>query len=236
MSTIGEVIIDALSDAGIYDPEDTIPDVEIAKCLRKVNDLLDRWAMQGLTIFSRTEDTKVLTIGAGSYTIGALGAIATVWPVEIEQAFLRDLSGNDTSIDCSMTQEEYNAITNKTTMGIPSRLFYKKSFPLGIIYFDYKPDAAYTLHLFSKKSLTAFASVTDDFSAVVPTGYKAAITANLAIDLGEFYKRPPSQIMIARAEKTLELIKMHNYEPKKLPMNSCIGNQGQSGNIIDGWE
>jgi hypothetical protein len=234
MSTVTDIITDALVMAGVFDPEEPIPGTEVGKCLGILNLLMDKWNAERMTVFVRQEDTLVLTVGKGSYIIGTSGVtdIASVRPSKVEDAYLRDSSSGqniDYSIDVNMTQIEYNEIALKSTQVIPENLFYFQSYPNGIIYFDSLPDKAYTLHLFSSKPFSDFLTITDDFTLIFPPGYRSAVTCNLSLELAEYYKRPISQKMEQQAIRTLDNIKAMNSEPSKLSFRSVPGNKGKFG-------
>jgi hypothetical protein len=207
------IITNALHIAGILDPDETPSNAEAETVRLRLNLMLDQWSIKRLLVYVRSEDTKVLTIGDGDYTIGEDGTpdIDTIRPVKIEEAFLRDSSSNDFPLDCvTMTQREYNNIPLKTVSGIPSRLFYKNTVPNGIIYFDVLPNAAYTLYAYSWKALTAFADLTTEYN--FPPGYESAITANLSVRAANDNRQPITELMAKEALDTLNDIKNVNVE------------------------
>ena len=214
------IITDAMKRAKIIDPDETL-DSAVAEYNRgRLNDLLDYWSIKRLTVQARSEDTKVLTIGDGDYSIGESGVpdINTVRPIRIEQAYLRDTSSQDFLLDClTLTQEQYNAIPLKTTTGLPSKLFYNPTVPNGVVYFNCLPDKAYTLCLFSWKPFTAFADLTTAYDFA--PGYSAAIKANLAPMLANDYSAPITELMVREADETLSAIKNINAETPLL--RSC---------------
>lgn len=211
------IITNATKEAEIFDPEETLSNAEAEHYRSRLNLMLDQWSNERLMVYARTEDTKVLTISDGEYTIGEDGTpdIDTVRPIRIEEGFLRDSSGNDFQLDClTLTEREYNGIPLKTSTGLPRKLFYKPSVPNGVIKFDCLPDKAYTLYAYSWKPFTAFADLSTEYN--FPPGYEAAMTLNLAPRLpGAKVK----QVTVADALTALNSIKSVNMETPLL--RSC---------------
>ena len=204
-TTAGEMIQAALELLGAVDPDETLGNAEASKALKFLNLLLDAWSADRGKIFIRTEDTKVLTVGDGNYTIGAAADIDTVTPVKIEQAFLRDSNGNDSPLRVNMTQAEYNALTVKGQTNIPGAIYFTGGTDPATIYFDYAPDQAYTLYLFSHKPLTKITDI--NTQVVVPDGYEAALTHVLALWLASPFQVPVPEIVArtaARLEQTID--------------------------------
>src|SRR5574340_421456 len=211
------IITNATKEAEIFDPDETLGNAEAEAYRSRLNLMLDQWSNERLMLYARTEDTKVLTVNDGEYTIGESGVpdINTVRPVKIEDGFLRDSSNNDFTLDClTLTEHEYNALPLKTSTGLPRKLFYKPSVPNGTIKFDCLPDKAYTLYAYSWKPFTAFADLATEYN--FPPGYEAAMTLGLAIRLpGAKVK----QVTAADAQAALNSIKSVNMETPLL--RSC---------------
>lgn len=229
------VITSAMKRAGIIDPDET-PSNAIAEYNRgRLNDLLDFWSVNRLAVLVRTENTKVLTVGDGEYSIGESAAdISTVRPIRVEHAFLRDSANLDQELDCvNLTQQEYNRIPYKTTQGTPTKLFYLPSVPNGTIKFDWVPNTAWTLYLYSWKPFTAFADLTTDYSFA--PGYAAAIKANLAVQLANDYKEKVTEFMVHEAKETLKAIKAVNVEVPHIKSCGSAPGQRTSFNFYRGY-
>lgn len=223
-----ECITDALERAKIISYGESLDNAFAESCRRRLNSLLDFWSVNRLVaVQARTQDTKTLTVSDGDYSIGESGSpdIDTVRPIRIEQAYLHNSSTNlDTPLDClNLTEEQYNAIANKTTEGTPSKLFYKPSVPNGEIKFDLVPNTAWVLYLFSWKPFTAFADLSTDYNFA--PGYEAAIKANLAVRLANDNDSPVTELMAFEAKETLDAIKTVNLEVPHI--QSCGSAPGQ---------
>lgn len=227
--TANQILTDALIEAGVISPDQSIPGDQIDADLRRLNRMLDFWATRRLTIPVRTEDTKTLVVGQGSYTIGQSGTpdISAVRPIEIEYAFLRD-GGNDYPVACNVTEAEYISLVTKSQQAMPTKLYYRPSVPNGTIIFDFLADKAYDAHFFSVKTLTSFADLYTTYS--FQPGYEAALVSNLALALfGDYFRGQATPPKLANdADETLRGIMALNSETEK-PDFSLVPTAGRGG-------
>jgi hypothetical protein len=209
------IITNALVRAKVIDPDETPDNPTMERCRANLNLMLDMWSTERLMIYARTEDIYALTAGDGEYSIGESTAdINTVRPVTVEQAYLRDSTNSIDYLLEVIIQEQYNRIVLKNVQSLPKKLYYHPSVPNGAIIFNYLPDAAYTLHLFSTKPFTAFADIVTAYN--FPAGYESAMTSNLSIVLADVYEKAASQSMVNDAERSLSNIKRINAQIPKL--------------------
>ena len=218
MATAQELIRTALKKINVIDPLETATASEMQDGLAELNRMLDTWTANRQMIFARNEVTKVLTAGLGEYSIGSGGDIDTSRPEGIETAFVRDSSGFDHSLDVNMSQTEYNWIGHKSTQGIPYRLYYHKSHPLGMVYFYYVPDSTstYTVYLYAWQPFTTVASLTTSLS--YPPGYEDALVGSLAKRLAPDYKAVVSQELATFTAEALDSITSNNVVVKPVDM------------------
>lgn len=224
------VIADAMVRAKIIDPGEAISSAEAEQNRGRLNDMLDAWSVKRLAVYVRTEDTHTLTAGTGSYTIGSGATIDTVRPIKIEQAYLRNTTTNQDFPLQVIIQAEYNAAPIKNQTARPEYLYYHPAVATGTIYFEYLPDLAYALHIFSWKPFTSFADLSTEYN--FPPGYSAAIKANLAVKLGNDYSKAISQEMVFEATDTLSDIKGVNAETPKLTCALAPGVRSRGGRNI----
>ncbi len=178
---------------------------EIGTGLIVLNDLIASLSADQVHVPVIISDNFTLTIGQVSYTIGSGGDINTVRPTEIKRgAYVRDSGGLDHRLD-PMTREQYRKIRDKDISTRPSRMYYEPSYPLGIIYFNFVPDAAEAVYFDSLKPITEITNITS--TLVLPPEYKAALRYNLAVELAPEYddiKLP--ELTITRAIDTKDVI------------------------------
>lgn len=150
-----------------------------------LNQLLASWSAERLLVPAVVEEDFTLVAGTISYTIGSGGTFNTTRPMRIATAYLRDSSSVDTDVDPTMSREDYALITDKSSRARPTRLYYAPEYPLGKIFFDAPPDAAYTFHAYSWKPLTAIATLGTTVS--LPGEYEKVLVFSLAVDLAPEY-------------------------------------------------
>ena len=228
MPTGSTIINAALRQIGIRQISSTQQD----EALEALNNLLRQWSTERLTVFNIAEESFSLPSGQITRTIGTGGNFSTSRPQRIVDAFIRDANNYDYPVDVSMSQEEYDRITAKSTVqGRPRRLFYKSEYPLGKIYFDLKPEVAETLFLFSWKPLAELPDTTTNVA--LPGEYEEALKYNLAVRLSPEYQITPGNIVVQVAVITKKSIKEINIpiiEPVRFD-NALLGSKrmGASG-------
>ncbi len=165
--------------------------------LLALNALLALWSAKGLMIPFLTDDNHTLSAGTASYTIGSSGTINTARPIKIVEAYIQDSASVDYPVETNMTLDEYNRIADKSAQSRPTRLYYDPEYPLGKIYLDPNPDAAYELYISSLKQLPSFASISA--TMVLPAEYEKALSLSLAVDLAPELNVVLSQVVIQQA-------------------------------------
>jgi len=192
--------------------------------LHALNSMLDSWNLEKLMVFYFNQISGSLPAATTSRTIGDSGNYDTVRPVKIDTAFLRSGS-NDYPLEVRPI-EEYDAIANKTSQGVPEFLYYAPDFPLGILYFYPVPSAAYTLYLRHEEQLEYFSSLTEE--VYLPPGYRRAIEYNLALEVApEFGVEVPAEVF-RNASLSKGAIKQANYRPRPVGVEVGLMNYSHS--------
>ncbi|HDY64660.1 MAG TPA: hypothetical protein ENH84_00300 [Phycisphaerae bacterium] len=207
MTTANEITDGAYRLCGIRTP-DTDQDTD---ALLALNEMIALWSADGLTVPYLTRETFTLVQGTPSYTIGSGGTFDTVRPMVIEAAMIRDSDSIDSPVDPRLTQEEYNLVPDKSVQGRPDRLFYDTQYSLGVIYMDPVPEAAHSILLFSRKALTAFASISATMD--LPGEYAKALRYNLALDMAPEIPVTLETLVIRTAGAAVNLIRDLNSGP-----------------------
>src|SRR3972149_631792 len=179
MATGQDIINLAYGTLGIE--SGAITTAQSTTALSTLNNMLGTWGIDGLLVPYRTLEYFSLVAGQSSYTIGASGNFNTVRPLEIFEAYIRDSSGIDYTLN-PMSQAQYAWIPNKAADGRPTRFYYDPQYSLGKIYFDSEPDTLATLYFIFEKAITEIATLATTVS--LPDFYKEALVYNLAIRLG----------------------------------------------------
>jgi len=160
-------------------------DTQLDEALEALNGMLNLWNAERLMVYAVTKESLTLVVGTGTYTIGSGGTFDTVRPQKLLSAYIRDTNSLDYPVDVSMTENEYNSISDKTETGRPEHLYYSPEYPLGKIYFDLIPEVGETFVLDSWKQITEFASL--EATITLPKEYEKALRFNLALDLAPEY-------------------------------------------------
>lgn len=229
MSTVAETVKAALRLIGVIATGETPSGEEQADAISTLNDMLEQWALSRLMVYDYTPESFSLVASTASYTIGSGGTLNTTRPLAIETAFIRR-AGTSTDYPLALiANAEYRSISQKTSEGVPSFLYYEGSNPLGTIYLYPTPDAAHTLHLTTRKQFTAYSSGAT--SIAVPPGYAMAIKYNLALMLSVEYGVTPSPLLVQIARDTKAEIKRLNNLPT--PCASFDAGIPMGGNDFD---
>ncbi|MET3414822.1 hypothetical protein [Methylobacterium sp. 1030] len=188
MATVRDLITRSLRLIQVIGAAEPAGDEDAADALVTLNEMLESWSIEKDTIFEEKRETFPVSAGTASYTIGPAGVFATVRPVQIKAAFLRE--GTSDLPLTIIDDVEYSAIPDKSASTKPYRLYYDANHPLGTLIFDSVPPAPYTLGLTSLKPLTTLADLNTVLS--LPPGYAQALRYNLALQLAPEYERPVS--------------------------------------------
>ena len=203
MTTANELIQDAYREIGVIGQGKTMSAYLGQAGLRMLNRMLGIWSTQPNLVVERVGEDLSITVSASSYTIGSGGDFNTTRPEEILDAYIR-VGNTDYPLDI-FTMQEYNDIPTKGQGAIPENIWYEPAYPLGTIYFDWKPSVDNTLHINSLKPLTSIATLATSFS--LPEGYDDAIMYSLAVRLAPSNGKNPSQITYQNAVDGIDHIK-----------------------------
>jgi hypothetical protein len=199
--TAQELIDAALRLLMAVDPGETPTTTERNNGLQAMKIMLRSWAAEGLAVYYSVEDTKTLTAGTQSYTIGSGGDIDTARPVKIDTAFVAS-GGLDYPLIIG-SRNMYAARAQKDLgYDIPEMIWYNPGYPLGTVYI-YPPGGG-VLHIWSQKQLSEF-DLTDDVT--FPGEYDRAIKFNLAVEMAPEYgglKDPALAQMAMDAKRAME--------------------------------
>jgi hypothetical protein len=228
-----DIITDALVRMGVYAAGEPITDADAERMLSILNDMLDSWSNESLTVYANLTQTFALVSGMSVYTIGPGGAWNGVRPLRINEdpgcVFLTDAGGNTYQVDV-VNQEKYNLVTTgNVNSQTPDTLFYDPQAPLGVVNLYPTPALALNITFICTLAFTAFANLYSTFS--LPPGYKAAMQSNLLVEAWSAFKPDgtnPSQTQLALAMKHKGNIKRTNMKPILAVYDPYIASRGGS--------
>lgn len=221
MTTVLEIITDALQDAGIISANETPNATDAQKAFRLLNRMLDTDSTEDLMIYNNVQEVFNFTSGQQSYTIGTGGNFNTTRPVDVTAAYVRDTNGNDIPVSV-VDYETYSQIISKPIQAtIPLAVYYNASYPLSTLTFWPIPtNTSYTFVLWSWKLLTSFTSLSDTVS--MPPGYEQYIETNLAARICVAFNRPIPPELLAWATESKAALKRINVNVPTLSMPSGL--------------
>ena len=219
-----DLITDALIEIGAHDLGQAVPADEAALCLRKLNQMLERWATSP-SMYPVLPEVSVPLNGAASYTIGPTGDVVATRPIRIDRATCVDTTGFEYPVN-ALSRPEWDAISNKDVTGGPvSDVWYDATQTNGRLYVYPKAGNEDTVKLDVTSSIFSFSGLST--TSTLPVGYHPAIVANLAVELGPSFQRPISQQLEKRAAGSVRALKRSNTEPLLVDIGLTTGESFQ---------
>jgi len=199
-SNMLDIITGAYELCRVIDPSEPLSDQQIRSAQRALNQLLKRFITYGLELFTMKRGTITLTQGTMSYTCGPGGTGLTERPLMITDAWYRETASDDNPLEI-ISREEYWALGDKTSEGIPNEIYYDPQDTLGVLYVFNTADAntaGKTIELVYQRPFEDMVSTTDDFD--FPVEWEYAIEWNLASSLAHRNGVATNRLSQIRAE------------------------------------
>jgi hypothetical protein len=203
------IIQAAMQELGVLAQGVNASSANLAWGIEKLNDMIDLWNTNNIIVPYIDNIPYAIASSKTSYTIGPSGADFTgKRPIKIEGANWINTSGDKYSLECINVDSYFNE--PKLTSGtIPSRLYYKPTYPLGTIYLiPYPSGAGGYLEIWANNQLSQFSDLTTTYS--LPQGYRLPIKSNLAVSLAPSFQVEVSPMLAATANNSLLAIKSMN--------------------------
>jgi len=214
-----DIIKRALRLIGVLASGDPLPADQLKDALEAFNQMVDSWNTEKLIIWVLARNTFTLTIGTNPHEIGpgvASPGLDAPRPNRIEQTQAWITGGTLGTVERELevlTLQQWASERLPDNSSIPSELYYEALFPTGKIWFDVKPDAAYTLILYLEQMLSQVFSDGTTTELSLPPGYADALCHNLAIRLApEYGKAAPVEVINSAVEGKAS-IKRANRKP-----------------------
>lgn len=237
MATPSTMIIRALQMIGEKGIGDTLSTAEQTAYLAVLIAAMETWGLDPLNSYTVTEDSKALTTGTGSYTIGNGAAWSTARPSKIIGAFVRDSSNYDSPVTVR-DEEWWRRVVSKTTGNTyPTDLWYDSAYvtAFGTVNIYPEPSAGLTLYIHSPKQLQTFSAIGD--TLLLPPGYQDFIESHLAIRLAAGYTKVSNEVLTI-ARETKAAIQGANIPARHMTLDDGLlqsnRNGARTGNILTG--
>jgi hypothetical protein len=229
--TVQQLIRQSLIDIGVQDRTETLDPTDLADGIFVLNSLLNRWSSERYGIYEIILEDFTLTADDEEYTIGPTGDLVTVRPTKILTSWVTS-NNIDFRVEIISREEYARRADKRNPKGVPYQLYYEPNYPDGTIKIFLVPATNYTLHLESWKPLAQFTSGSDEVA--MPPEYQDAIRWNLAVDLAPGYSVEPSQIVVARADEGLRIMKKLHAQPVPSAQTDMLGKENNGDYEISG--
>ena len=209
--TAGEQINRALRLLGILAEGETPSAATSQDCLMALNQMIDSWNTERLSVFSTQDQTFLWPVGQIKQTLGPTGNFVGKRPVYFDDAtYYRDPGTNVSFGIKFINQQQYDGIAVKTvTSTYPQVIFVNMTFPDVEMYIYPRPTRLLEWHFISVEELNKPA----DLSTVLyyPPGYLRAFTYNLAMEFApEFGVEPSPQVQRIAMTPKRDLKRVNN--------------------------
>ena len=195
MTTVRELLNDTHRLLNLTASGNVVPEVNYQDNLRTLNQMLDSWNTERLSVFSTQDQVFTWPAGVLSRTLGPTGDFSGNRPVLLDDStYFRDASTGISYGIKFINQQQYNGIAVKTvTSTFPQVIFVNNTFPDIEMYIYPRPTRELEWHFISVEELTEPATLTTVLS--FPPGYLRAFRYNLACELApEFGIEPLPQV------------------------------------------
>ena len=124
IQTATNVITEALEILGVLEEGETPSTAQTTSALRTLNNMIKLWSAD-TQIFAQAEYQLDLTASTASYPLG-ISNVGFI-PLKVQNATLIDTTTEQEIPLHSLTQEEYYALTDKTTEARPTNYYFKRN-------------------------------------------------------------------------------------------------------------
>ena len=233
-TSAGDQINGALRLIGQLAEGETPSAATSADALTALNQMLDSWSAERLSVFSTQDQVFTWPASTKSRTIGPTGDFVGNRPVLLDDStYFRDPSNNISFGIKIINQQQYDGIAVKTvTSTYPQVIWLNMDMPNMDMYIYPVPTKALEWHFISVTELVEPATLAT--TLVVPPGYLRCFRFNLACEIAaEFGVEPPPQVQrIAMSSK--RNIKRINNPDDVMSMPYSIIATRQRFNVFSG--
>lgn len=203
MTTAADQINGAMRLLNILDQDDTADATQLANGLTALNQMIDSWNTERLSIYSTQDQQFTWTAGNASRTLGPTGNFIGNRPVLLDDSTYYKNASTGVSYGVSfINQEQYDAIALKTaTTTYPQVMFINMDYPNITMYVYPVPTTDLEWHFISVTEITQPA--TSATTLALPPGYLRAFKYNLALEIAAEYglQADPRVVRIADISK-----------------------------------
>jgi hypothetical protein len=231
-TTAYDLIVRSMKLAKILEAGETPTAEEATDALATLNDVLENWDTEPLSLWSTSNFVGATVAGQATYTIGSGGNFNTTRPSAINGAYVT-FSGVDFPVNV-IGQLEYNGYSLKTfQQPIAEKLLYVNDFPLGLVTLWPVPSQAIPITLTFDRLLTQLSTLSTAIN--YPPGAAKALRYALAVELATEYGAPIDSSLAAIAADSKADYKRANKEPVKASFDGALIGIHGTGNYRVGY-
>lgn len=234
MATAGDQINGALRLLGVLAEGET-PSAETSQdALNALNQMIDSWNTERLTVFSTEDQVETWPPGAISRTFGPTGDIVGDRPILVDDStYFRDPASGISYGLKLINQQQYNGIAVKTvTSTYPQVLWVNMTYPNIEMYVYPVPTKVLEFHIVSVRPLSQPANLATELT--FPPGYLRCFRYNLACEIApEFGVEPSPQVQRIAMTSKRNLKRINNPDDIMALPYSIVGTR-QRYNIFAG--
>jgi len=219
--TAQDIINSALRKIGALATGESPTSAESNDALLTLNDLVDEWNNQRLTIYTVPRQVFNFVGGQGTYTMGTGGNFNVPRPARIERVSVISNANPQMPLELPIayltTGEWQETPVKNVPSPLPFRCYDDQGFPLRSLTFWPTPtDSTVQAAIYAWQPLTQFADLVTQYS--FPPGYARALKYNLALDLApEFGVQQINPVIVSMAQDSLARIKAMNADAATEP-------------------
>ena len=234
MTTVNDVITEALKKSGVLGSGQSVDGGDMVSALADFNDMIAQWNTQRWMVWDLLT-LGYFSTGASSYTVGPGGNFnVSVRPSRLESAFQRQIVSSglnvDTPLEIITSQEEYNRLSLKSLMSFGQYVYLDSSYPTATLYLYPIPNASiYEIFISFKDAIPSYTIQNIGNTLSIPPLYIAALKFNLAKRYRQAYGKGlrPDPELNALARSSLDIVKQSNLQIPELVMpNALIKSSG----------
>jgi hypothetical protein len=233
-TTAGDQINGALRLIGMLAEGETPSAATSQDALTALNQMIDSWNTERLSVFSTQDQVFSWTPGLISRTLGPTGDFVGNRPILLDDStYFRDPANGISFGIKIVNQQQYNGIAVKTvTSTYPQVIWVNMTYPDIEMYIYPVPTKVLEWHFVSVKELTQPATLAT--SLAFPPGYLRAFRFNLACEIAaEFGVEPSRQVQRIAMSSKRNLKRINNPDDIMSLPYSLVGTR-QRFNIFAG--
>lgn len=228
--TGNELIASSLRLIGALASGETPSGAEGADALVILNQMIDEWNSERLSIFAITTHEFTLVAGQQLYTMGTGGDFNVTRPARIERASIIQLSNPSQPLELFipiLNEQGWQAIPVKDISStLPQVVYIDDAFPLRNLSYWQTPSIAVRTKLYAWTPLAAFTATGD---TTLPPAYLKALRYNLAVDLAPEYGRTTPVEVAVQAASSKGKLKSLNIPKFQMTVDPALRGDGRGG-------